>query len=270
MVRKTKSQKTLEKIAQKIKLTTLDISYKAKTGHVGSALSICDILAVIYFNVISIDKKTLDNPERDRFILSKGHAAAALYATLYEKEIISKKELESFGHDNGLCEHPEMHEKGVEMSTGSLGHGISFGAGVALGLKKKNLSGKVVVLISDGECGEGAIWEAALLAPKLGLSNLTVVIDNNGWQCFDKVKKINNLYPLRKKWESFGWKTIEVDGHSIPKLVTAFSKTNAKPTVIIANTITGKNISAIEDSQIAHYKVFSDEEYTIARKELIS
>lgn len=263
--------KNLEKLAKDIALLVLDISYKAKTGHVGSALSISDILTVLYFSVMNIGKSNLKSPNRDIFILSKGHAAAALYAVLFKKDILSEKEIDSFGEDRGLCEHPEIKTPGVEMTTGSLGHGLAFGIGMALAQKKLKSNAKTFVLISDGECNEGSTWEAALLAPMLKLDNLTVIIDYDMWQCFGKVSEIINLEPFLKKWSAFGWKVTEVQGHKINEIKNCFESLPIKersPNLILAHTISGRGVSAIEDQLIGHFKVFTEDEYKIARLEL--
>ncbi len=266
------SNSELHKVSKEIALLTLEISYLAKTGHVGSALSIVDILTVLYFTQLNVTLENLSSEKRDRFILSKGHAAAALYATLYKKGILSKKKLYSFGSDEGgLCEHTEIEDTGIEMTSGSLGHGLGFGVGIALGMKLATVKSQVYVLISDGECGEGSVWESAYLASKLRLDNLTVIIDNNKWQCFGKVSDITNITPFRPKWESFGWHVEEIEGHDTSAIRNSFQRiklVKEKPHVIIANTVSGKGISMIEDKLIGHYKVFTDEEYVLARKEI--
>lgn len=259
----------IKKIAKETALLTLEISYKAKVGHVGSSLSIVDILTVLYTSSLQIPR-SLSNT-RDRFILSKGHAAAALYATLYKKGILTKQELYTFGQNDGLCEHPEIKDKGIEMSTGSLGHGLAFGVGIAHGMKLLKKKSKAYVLISDGECGEGSVWEAALLAGTLQLDNLTVIVDYNKWQCFGKTGEVLSLEPFKEKWIAFGFGTREVDGHDIGQLVETFAHQpveRSKPSLIIAHTVSGKGISLIQDKLIGHYKVFSDEEYKEARKQL--
>lgn len=263
----------LKELAKEVAILILDISYKAKTGHVGSALSISDLLTVLYFSRLNIAPTNINSNSRDRFILSKGHAAAALYAVLYKKGILGKERLDSFGQDNGgLCEHPEIKDRGVEMTTGSLGHGLAFGIGIAYGQKLLGLKSSTFVLISDGECGEGSIWEAAILAPRLKLDNLTVILDYNKWQCFGSISDVTGLEPLVSKWKTFGWQVVEVDGHNIFKIkknisLTPFKK--EKPTMIIAHTISGRGISLIEDKMIGHYKVFNDKEYEMVRKELL-
>jgi transketolase len=260
----------LTKVAKDIALLTLEVSYLGKTGHVGSALSISDLLTGVYFSVMNISKTTLTNMHRDRFILSKGHAAAALYAVLYKKGILTKKQFFSFGQDEGgLCEHPDIADPGIEMSTGSLGHGLPFSVGIALGLKKHRSMGNVYVLISDGECSEGSIWEAALLAGKGELDNLVVLLDYNRWQCFDKA----SLDPVSAKWEAFGWDVQEIDGHDMKAIVQALKNTTkkkGKPHIIVAHTVSGKGISLIEDTLLGHYKVFAKDEYESAREELMN
>ena len=243
-------------------MLTLDISFKAKTGHVGSALSIKDILTALYFSVMG---------RGDKFILSKGHAAASLYAALYKKGILSEKELDFFGQDGGLCEHPEAVTPGVEMTAGSLGHGLAFGVGIAHGQKLLKIKSRTFVLISDGECDEGSIWEAALLAPQLKLDNLVAIVDYNRWQCFGRTKEVINLDPLGDKWSAFGWEVKSVDGHNISDILKIFSRIpfrKGKPSLIIAKTNSGKGIPLIENKLIGHYKVFSEDEYKLAREHL--
>lgn len=274
MKQKEQLVEKLKKLAKEVSLLTLDISYKAKTGHVGSALSISDLLTVLYFSKMNINKNNISANTRDRFILSKGHAAASLYAVLYKKNILSKKELDSFGQDKGgLCEHPEIKDPGVEMTAGSLGHGLAFGIGIAMGLKKLKLPNKVYVLISDGECGEGSVWEAALLAPRLKLDNLSILLDYDKWQCFGPTGEVTKLEPLKDKWHSFGWEVGKVNGHDIKEIKTVLDRLpfqKNKPSVIVANTISGRGISLIENKLIGHYKVFDEKEYQIARKDLKS
>ncbi len=256
------SIKDLRKLSKEIVLLTLEISYQGQVGHLGSALSISDLLTALYFSHLK---------SHDRFILSKGHAAAALYSVLYKKGILKKKELSSFGQDGGFCEHPLIQTSGVEMTAGSLGHGLAFGLGLALGIKKKDLSSQVFVLISDGECNEGSIWEAALLAAQLNLVNLTVILDYNGWQCFGSVNQVINLEPLDKKWQAFGWQTLNIDGHNLTRIKSALKSLPLKrgqPSIIIAKTIMGRGISLIENNQLGHHKVLDKNEYLQAKKEL--
>lgn len=263
--------KKLQRMVKEVAALVLEISYKAKAGHVGSALSISDLVSVLYFTQLNIDKGNLKNQNRDRFILSKGHAAAALYAALYKKGIISKETVFSFGQNEGLCEHPEIHDEGIEMSTGSLGHGLAFGVGIAMGAKHSESLAKTWVLTSDGECGEGSVWEAALLASRLKLDNLYAILDYNKWQCFGRADEITNLNPLADKWRAFGGDVLEIDGHNIAEIKSAYEKvplSRNKPTIIIAHTVTGKGVTAIEHQLIGHYKVFAEEEYKKALEEI--
>lgn len=261
----------LEILAKEIKLLTLEISYMAKTGHIGSCFSIAELLTVLYFNKMNFSKKNVNDKSRDRFILSKGHSAAILYSILFKKEILSKKELFTFGQDEkGLCEHPEISQKGVEMTTGSLGHGLAYATGIALANKKLKNKGNVYVLISDGECGEGSIWEAAAFASRMKLNNLIVILDYNNWQCFGKTSDITNLEPIISKWKDFGFETLEVNGHKISEVLRAFAKLphKNKPSIVIAHTIAGNGLSIMENQQVAHYKALSEDEYLKSIKEI--
>ncbi len=227
-------KKNIQKFCHEVALTSLDISYHAHTGHIGSALSISDLVAVLYAGRLDVKK--------DRFILSKGHAAAALYSVLYHKKIMGKKLIDSFGADTGgLCEHPEMKDPGIEMTSGSLGHGLAFASGIALGYKKINKKPPhVFVLISDGECGEGSVWEAAIFASRMKLDNLTVIVDYNKWQCFGASSEITPLEPFAKKWQSFGFSVHTIDGHNIEEINKTYHRIPFEkdaPSVIIANTV---------------------------------
>lgn len=263
---------TLERQVFRVKRAIVESSYRARTGHIGSALSIADLVSVLYFSELRISARTVASNRRDRFILSKGHAAAALYATLHQKKILPDELFRSFAREEGgLCEHPEIRDPGVEMSTGSLGHGLAFGTGIALGLKRQRLDNRVFVLISDGECGEGTIWEAAQLAATHKLDNLTVIIDFNGWQCFGRSTEILALQPFQAKWEAFGFAAKTIDGHTIPEIVRTYGQLpfrKGKPSCIIANTVTGKGVAVLENTIDAHYKVLTDAEYRQAMEEL--
>lgn len=269
------SKKDLNKLQEfsfLVKEGILDISYRAKTGHIGSALSIADLVAVLYAIRMNISRSTIQSNTRDRFILSKGHAAAALYAALYYKKILTKKEFLSFGHEEGgLCEHPEIWDPGVEMSAGSLGHGLSFAVGIALGMKRLRIQNTVFVLISDGECGEGSIWEAAQLAATLKLDNLVVIVDFNNWQCFGRSTQILALEPFQQKWEAFGFAARTINGHNLTEIVDAYQAVpfrKQKPSIIIARTISGKGVRLFEDQISAHYKVLNEAEYLEAKLEI--
>ena len=289
MKRKNTPVSELKKQARETAVLSLDISFRAHTGHVGSALSISDLLCVLYTDQLNVSRATFNHPDRDRFILSKGHAAAALYAVLYQRGILTKRQLDSFGADGGgLCEHPEIQDSGVEMTTGSLGHGLAFGTGIAMGINlqrttdnlqqsrqgkgnRKSRIPQVFVLISDGECSEGALWESALLAPRLKLDNLTAILDYNKWECFGRIGEVTVLEPLAAKWRAFGWEVRETDGHNIRQIrdtYRALPFRKGKPSLILAHTVSGRGIPLIEDKLIGHYHVFSKDEYTTARKDL--
>ena len=246
-----KKDKRLKQIAKEVRRRIVKMSHDSKVGHLGSALSIVDIMVVLYFSILKIVPCRPDYRNRDRFILSKGHAASALYAVLAKKGFFPASWLNDYCRDNGkLGTHPDhYHVPGVEWTTGSLGHGLSVGCGMALYAKRTKSIWKTYVLVSDAECQEGEVWEAALTAAQHQLNNLIVIIDYNQVQAFGKVKEIMHLEPFTKKWSSFGWKVIEVDGHNTKALFTAFTKaalSKNKPSVILAHTIRGKGVSFME------------------------
>lgn len=261
----------LLKLSLQVKHLILEISYRAQVGHIGSALSVADIIAVLYGKVLNVTPDNLDSPNRDRFILSKGHAAAALYSVLYLRGFISKKTLNTFCKNGSrLGVHPESGIAGIEIGTGSLGHGLSIGCGMALSAKKDKLTSRVYVLISDAECDEGQVWEAAMFAAQHKLDNLTVVIDYNKVQAFGTTSQVLELEPLAEKWKSFGWEVSEVDGHNLDKLSMAFAgkwKKN-KPRTVIAHTIRGKGIFFMEHSMEWHYNTVTKKQYLSALKEI--
>lgn len=268
-MRKTK----LEKFASQIRRQILTMNYNSQGTHIGSSLSCVDILTVLYFTVLKIRPKQPFWPLRDRFILSKGHAAAALYAVLAERGFFPVEKLKDYcrngtriaGHSSINC------LPGVEVSTGSLGHGLPMAAGMALALKNDRQKPRVFVLLSDGECQEGSNWEAILFASHHHLDNLTVVIDYNKLQAFGRTNEILKLEPFKDKWTAFGWEAREIDGHNFSELEKAFSRLPLKkgrPTVFIAHTIKGKGISFMEDSLDWHYKNLTKELYEAALKEL--
>ena len=253
--------KKYTKIIKDIKTNILKLTFQAKSSHVGSSLSIVEILVALYFNVMS---------KKDRFILSKGHAALALYCTLFKKGFISSKILNSYGKNNTvLMGHVSHKVKGIEFSTGSLGHGLPIAVGKSLKFKVNNELNKVFVIMSDGELNEGTTWESLMFASHHKLDNLNIIIDNNKIQSMDFTKKIINLNPLKKKFLSFGCNVYEVDGHNINKIkkVLKLSSKN-KPKVIIANTIKGKGISFMENNNLWHYKNPTSNQLGIALKEI--
>ena len=253
--------KKKNKIIDNIRKNILKKTFDAQSSHIGSCLSIVEILYVLYF---------LKLKKRDTFILSKGHAALALYSTLFEKKIISKKILDSYGKNNSnLMSHVSHKVRGVEFSTGSLGHGLPYAVGKALGEKVNRTKNKVYVLISDGELNEGTTWESLLFASFHRLDNLNIIVDYNKIQSLDFVKNVLKIEPLKKKINSFNCNVIKIDGHNIEKILKSLiTKKNGKPNFIIANTIKGKGIDFMENSIAWHYKSPNKLELDLALSQL--
>ena len=242
-------------------------------SHVGSGLSIIDILTVLYWRILRIDPTRPDWDERDRFVMSKGHAAAALYAVLAARGFFSRDVLKSYGQDaSTLCGHVSTHgSPGVDHSTGALGHGLSVAAGMALASKRNSQEFRTFSLLSDGECDEGAIWEAALFASHHQLDNLIVIIDYNKLQSLDTVANTLVLEPLAEKWRAFGWSVSEVDGHDLDALTLALGTVPfeaGRPSCLITHTTKGKGVSFMENSVLWHYRPASPEERALALEEL--
>ena len=263
----------LEKIANEIRIGIIEEVYAGKSGHPGGSLSCADILAVLYFNQMNINPKEPNSPARDRFVLSKGHASPALYSTLATRGYFDKKELLTFrGIDSVLQGHPDMkHIPGVDMSTGSLGQGLSCANGMAMASKLNSDGLRVYCLVGDGEIEEGQIWEAAMSAAHYKLDNLCVIVDNNNLQIDGEITEVMSSYPINLKFESFGFNVITVDGHNIEELIEAFNKAKTvkgKPTAIIARTIKGKGVSFMENQVGWHGKAPNEEQYNQAMKEL--
>jgi transketolase len=247
-----------EDLARRIRCRALEMVTRAKASHIGSALSIADIVAVLYGRTLRIDPSAPDNLERDRFILSKGHACVAVYAALAETGFIDLAMLQTYGTDgSALMAHISHKVPGAEFSTGALGHGLPFGTGKALAAKRLGKSWRTVVLTSDGEWGEGSNWEAALFAAHHKLDNLLCVIDYNKLQSLTTVDETLRLEPLHSKFEAFGWAVQEVDGHDHEALAKAFdsaSCTAGKPGMVIAHTTKGKGVSFMENKVEWHYR----------------
>lgn len=261
-----------ESLAKKIRLHTVDMVNLGKSSHIGSILSIADIVAVLYGNVLNVDPSDPGMDSRDRFILSKGHAGACVYAALAETGFFPVAELKQH-YSNGSKFSGHVSHKGipgVELSTGSLGHGLSVGAGMALSAKLDRKDHSVFVLLSDGECDEGSNWEAIMFAAHHKLDNLCVIVDYNKLQSIKSIEETLNLEPFVDKWVAFGWNVVEVDGHNHQDLLEALTNrsTNAKPTCIIAHTIKGKGVSFMENSVLWHYRSPQNDEYTQARSQL--
>ena len=245
----------------------------ARSGHLAPALSCADIVATLFFNIMNFDSKNYKDEDRDRFVLSGGHKALALYTALSLKGLLSEEQLNTYCKFNSIFGgHPDASKiPGVEISTGSLGHGLPIGIGMALAGKLKNNNSKVYVLMGDGELVEGSNWEAAFSAKQYKLDNLIGIIDRNGLCADGTTAEIMDVEPLKEKWSSFGWMVKEVNGHNIKELTEIFNNIpvqTGKPTMIIANTVKGKGISFMENKYEWHNKVPDDEQFKLAYKEL--
>lgn len=270
---KIKDVNELQKYANRIRQGVIKAVYSAKSGHPGGSLSIAEILAVLYFNQMNIDEKNPKAKGRDRLVLSKGHTAPALYSALALRGFFDMDELNHFRNINSILQgHPDMKNiPGVDASTGSLGQGLSIANGMALGSKQDSEGVRVYCICGDGEIQEGQIWEAAMTASHYKLDNLCLIIDNNNLQIDGKVNEVMSVYPIDEKFKSFGFETINVDGHNIQELISAFEKAKkvkGKPTAIIANTIKGKGVSFMENEADWHGKAPNEEQYKQAMKEL--
>ncbi len=259
--------------AQQLRLDALEMICRKGTGHIGGSLSAADIVAALYFHHLRIDPDRPDWPERDRFILSKGHACAVLYAALARSGFFPLKELETWGHLNSRLQgHPDrLKTPGVDMTTGFLGHGPSIGAGLCLAACLEKMNYNTYVLIGDGECQSGILWEGALTAGKYKLSNLTVILDYNDVQLDGIVHEIMPLEPLKEKWKSFNFNTIEINGHNMAEILDSLdmvSEIHDRPTIIIAHTTKGKGVSFMENKAYWHYGVPDNTQYTKAKAEL--
>ena len=253
-----------------IRKIILKQSKLAGMGHIGSALSVADIMAVLYEKILHIP--SLNDSKRDRFILSKGHAALSQYAALHLKGWLSQEQLNTYGMDHShLGVHPEHMLPGIEFSTGSLGHGLSIGIGAALAARLNNLSYRVFVLMSDAECNEGSVWEAAMFAAQHKISNLIAIIDDNKQQALGYTKDVLNLDPLEQRWKAFGWNTCQVDGHNqnqMAQTIEKFDMHDDRPHMIVANTTFGKGVAFMERQIPWHYKSMNDQQYAQALAEL--
>lgn len=250
----------LEAIARRVRGKVIELSHKAGTPHLGSSLSCVDILVAAFWGgILKIDPKQPSAPDRDRFILSKGHAATTLYTTLAYRGFFPEEVLDTYMKPGShLAEQPSPGcVPGVEVATGSLGHGLPIGLGMALASRIQGQKYRVFVVLSDGECNEGSVWEAALLAPALGLDNLVAIVDYNKWQATGRSNEVMSLQPFRQKWEAFGWNASELDGHDLNALVKALRNVpdgGGKPIAIVAHTVKGKGIPFMEDDNNWHYR----------------
>ena len=263
----------LESTARHIRGKIIEMSHKSGAAHLGSSLSCVDILVALYWNVLSINPDNPSVSDRDRFILSKGHAASALFATLAFRGFFPMNVLDSFAMPGSrLEEHPGPNcIPGVEAATGSLGHGLSLGIGMALSSRIQKQNYRVFALLSDGECNEGSVWEAAMFGAGRHLDNILTIIDFNKWQATGRSCEVMALEPLREKWKSFGWSTYEIDGHDMSELVNVLSNFpdgSGMPVAVIAHTVKGKGVSFIEDDNNWHYRIPDEQEVINAKKEL--
>ena len=271
--RKYNYMSAAQELAKKVRIHALKMANSGGGSHIGSALSIADILAVLYTEILHLDPKDPKLEQRDRFVLSKGHAGAALYATLAETGFFPVSKLATHYQDGSdLCGHVSHKGiPGVEVSTGSLGHGLSLATGMALAAKIDQKKHRIFTLLSDGECDEGSTWEAVLFAAHHHLDNLSAIIDYNKIQSLDTVADTLELEPLADKWRSFGWQVQEVDGHNHQQLQSELSSLPLKsdcPSVIICHTVKGKGVSFMENTVLWHYRVPRDEEFAAALQEL--
>jgi transketolase len=258
-----------EQLARDIRALVVELSHRGRTPHLGSSLSCADIVALLYAEVLRIDAAQPLDADRDRFLLSKGHAATTLYAALALQGFFGREELyESYAKPGSrLPEHPSCQcVPGVEASTGSLGHGLGVGLGLALGLKLARSPGRVFVLLSDGECNEGSVWEAAMTAPAWEINPLCAIVDFNGWQATGRSREVLAIEPLEEKWRAFGWRTARVNGHDIAALRAAVGTLadDPRPLAIVADTVKGRGVPFMEDDNNWHYRIPTADEVRAA------
>jgi transketolase len=263
----------LEDMARELRVQSLRMIARRGQGHPGGTLSIAEIMSCLYFHQMRIDPARPAWEERDRFILSKGHANAILYVALAKKGYFPERELETWGHLGGRLQgHPDrLKTPGVDMSAGCLGHGISIGAGLCLAARLKGLDYRTYVIVGDGECQAGVIWEGVMLAAKYRLANLTVIVDYNEVQLDGAVQEVMPIHPFREKWDSFEWATAEIDGHDVKAVLDSLDAAAAatdRPTVIIARTVKGKGVSFMEGKAEWHGKAPTEEELARCVKEI--
>ena len=267
------NERELRNIVTNIRMDILEQTYNAKSGHPGGSLSIAEVVATLYFSEMNVDPQNPDAQERDRLVLSKGHAAPALYAALAERGFFPKEQLKTLRKvDSHLQGHPSLgHLAGVDMTTGSLGQGLSAACGMATAAKLEGKQYRTYAIVGDGESQEGQIWEAVMYAAHRNLDNLCVVLDWNGLQIDGEVEKVMNPTPYPEKFQAFGWHTITVDGHDLAQLASAFEEarnTKGKPTVIISRSVKGKGVSFMENRAEWHGAAPNQEQYERAMEEL--
>ncbi len=267
------SKNELAKVACNVRMGIIEGTFNAKSGHPGGSLSIAEIITYLYFKEMNIDPQKPDMPERDRFVLSKGHAAPALYSVMAQKGYFPVEELKTLRKvDSRLQGHPSMKcLPGIDISSGSLGQGISAACGMALGAKLKGADFRVYSILGDGEIEEGQVWEAAMYASAKKLDNLVAFVDNNNLQIDGTVEEVNSPYPIPEKFAAFGWNVIEIDGHSFDEIENALNAARdckGKPTAIVAKTVKGKGVSFMENQVNWHGSAPNAEQYETAMNEL--
>jgi transketolase len=269
----TESFQDLHRVARELRFRTVRTSHLSGTPHLGSCLSCLDLLVYLYWRVLKVDPANPRDAARDRFILSKGHAAPVLFQVLAERGFFPVDDLEGYGKDGSVFgEHPPAPKylPGIEAATGSLGHGLPMGLGMALAARIRGARYRTYVVLSDGECNEGSVWEAALMAAAQKVSSLTVFVDYNKWQATGRSNEVLGLAPLAAKWAAFGWYVHDIDGHDFAAIEAAVASTDelGRPKVIIANTVKGKGVSFMEDDNNWHYRIPSADEVRKAASEL--
>lgn len=263
----------LSERARNLRMKALKMIYQSQSGHPGGSFSLAEIMAVLYFQIMKVKVDEPKWPERDRFVLSKGHAAPILYAALIEKGFITEDTITGFRKVGGLLQgHPVPKIPGVDCTSGSLGFGLSMGSGIARGLKMKKIDAKVFVVIGDGELNEGLIWESIMAAKQFKLDNLIAIVDNNHFQNDGPCAEVMNLEPIAPKWEAFGWEARTANGHDIKALVHILEEfgaaQNGRPKVLIADTIKGYGVSYLENDYLTHYVSPSEQQWKLACQEL--
>jgi transketolase len=261
----------LSQVSREVRRNILTSSKRAHIGHIGCCLSVADLLAALYGEVLQIPD--VDDPKRDRFIMSKGHAALALYAAMYVNGRLTHEQLESYCDDGSpVGGHPEHALAGIEFSTGSLGHGLSLAAGTALAARLNDASYRTFALLSDAECNEGSVWEAAMFAAHHRLSSLVALVDSNGQQALGYTRDVLDLAPLAQRWRAFDWDVTEVDGHDPEQIASTIARldtVNGPPHVLVAQTTFGKGVSFMEAEIAWHYQPMSDDEFRQAMLEVV-
>ena len=262
----------LTNLSKDIRRQILKMIVKSEASHIAPSYSIVELLVYLYEKALRINPKKPKDPNRDIFILSKGWGVSGLYSILAHKGFFDKKLLDEYCNDGGkMIAMTTINDiPGIEATTGSAGHGLPIGAGMAMGMKLNKIDKRVYVIVGDGECDEGAIWETALIAAHQKLNNLIAILDYNKWQSFGRTNEVLNLEPLKAKWQAFNWNVIEINGHDFKEIESAINtahKSKDKPTMIIAHTIKGKGLSIIEDNNDYHYKTPREKELIVAKQE---